>query len=582
MPLPPKPKGKPDDLAEVERALSVLQGRHPEHERARRQDEEARARRVAQLDTVARSETTKTRSRYLRLGAITIPVVALVGFVGMLATREMGRREKVATVGEPFRALGFAAVDTSAPASTGSLDVTPDPGCFVALATGDAPIRVTRGATAPQPPAASPVLFCTCASERIGLSADVAAGGGLLLMRADAATLGGSRAFAFAPFKPASTLRADDACSDASLDAWIDAKRYPAAAASGPWLESWPHRAALSAAGFRTTVVGSPTVPFVVVDVPKESCILAMSSAPDDKLGVRMRGGVMAFTDVAGTLARCAQADGTVVVSREGKGEIVVMVAPAAGIGGMLGLREIARDQAIVIAGASVPATDHAWDAKQVLLASLIPEGTINTAIAPDVAADPEARVATLSFETPNALIPETPENTYSYCDPPLDAKMRESTCVFSGVQKWRTEAGSEAVGGMARSKLPFWLFAMHTANDPNALKGMTQLFALARRLGRDNFTPTTLEALTELPTGVEVLGRKGEDAIVVVGVAPSEPFVYPLTDGPAWSLDGAPRIVPARPLEKILLTAPQVKSLPPKASRRTVVFRRQKPEPKP
>jgi hypothetical protein len=582
MPLPPKPKGKPDDLAEVERALSVLKGRHPEHERARRQDEEARARRVAQLDTVARSETTRSRSRYLRLGAIAVPVVALVAFVGMLATREMGRRERVEKIGAPFTALGFAPVDTSAPASAGSLDVNAEPGCFVALATGDAPIRVTRGAGAAEAPAASPLLFCTCASERIGLSADVAAGGGVLLMRADAATVGGSRAFAFAPFKPASTLRADDACSDASLDAWIDAKRYPAPAASGPWLESWPHRAALTGAGFRTTATGSPTAPFVVVDVPKESCILAMSSVPGDKISIRMKGGVMAFTDVAGMIARCAQADGTVLVSREGKGELVVMVAPAASVGGMLGLREIARDHGIVIGGSNVPAADHAWDAKQVLLASQIPEGTINTAIAPDVAADPAARVVTLSFETPNALAPETPENTYSYCDPPLDATMREATCVFSGAQKWRTEAGSEAIGGIARSKLPFWLFAMQSASDPVALKGMTQLFALARRLGRDSFTPTTLEALTELPNGVEVLGRKGEDAIVVVGVAPTEPFVYPLTDGPAWSLDGAPRIVPARPLEKILLTAPQLKNLPPKASRRTVVFRRQKPDPKP
>lgn len=582
MPLPPKPKGKPDDLAEVERALSVLQGRHPEHERTRREDQEARARRVAQLDTVARIETTKTRSRYLRLGAIAVPVVALLGFVGTLATREMRRRERVEKVGAPFRALGFAPVDTSAPASAGSLDVTVEPGCFVALATGDAPIRVTRGAGAAEAPAASPLLFCTCASERIGLAADVAAGGGVLLMRADAAMLGGTRAFAFAPFKPASTVRADDACSDASLDAWIDAKRYPAAAASGPWLDSWPPRAALASAGFRTIVAGSPTMPFVVVDVPKESCILAMSSVSGDKLGLRMKGGVMAFTDVAGTLARCAQADGTVLVSREGKGELVVMVAPAASIGGMLGLREIVRESGIVIAGANVPATDHAWDAKQVLLASLIPEGTINTATAPDVAADPEARVVVLSFETPNALAPETPENTYSYCDPPLDAKMREATCVFSGAQRWRTEAGSEAIGGMARSKLPFWLYAMHTTSDPNALKGMTQLFALARRLGRESFTPTTLEALTELPNGVEVLGRKGEDALVVVGVAPSEPFVYPLTDGPAWSLDGAPRIVPARALEKVLLTAPQLKNLPPKASRRTVVFRRQKPDPKP
>ena len=42
---PPKKPKTPDDLAEVERALSVLKGRNPEFERARREDEEARAQR---------------------------------------------------------------------------------------------------------------------------------------------------------------------------------------------------------------------------------------------------------------------------------------------------------------------------------------------------------------------------------------------------------------------------------------------------------------------------------------------------------------------------------------------------------
>ena len=290
----------------------------------------------------------------------------------------------------------------------------------------------------------------------------------------------------------------------------------------------------------------------------------------------------MAMSDVAGTLARCAQGEGTMLVTREGKGELVVMLAPAVALGGLQGLLEVMRDNALVVAASSVPPADRSWDAKQVLLASQVPEATISTASAPDVPADNDARVAALSFETANALIPETPENTYSYCDPPLDAKMRAATCVFSGAQKWRTESGAEAVGGLARAKLPFWLFAMQATSDPNALKGMTQLLTLARRLSRDHFTPTTLEALTELPTSVEVLGRKGEDAIVAVGVAPSEPFVYPLTDGPAWALDGPPRIVPTRPLEKVTLISPQVKNLPPKASRRTVVFRRQKSDPTP
>lgn len=575
MPEPPKPKGKTDDLAEVERALSVLKGRHPEHERARRQDEEARARRASQLDREARAESSLARSRYLRLAAIGVPVAALVIFVGVLGKREMRRREHVEQAGEPFRAFGFANLETSSPSSTGTLETTVDPGCFLAVSTDSVPITVSRNGTALDGTGASPVLFCTCASERIGLHADAASGGGLLLMRADPATVGGSRAFAFSAFKPASTLRTDDACSDASLDAWVEAKRYPRIATDGPWLSAWPARAPLVAAGFQVVADAPPGVPFVVVDVPKESCLLATSGDAADRLGIRLKGATMAMSDVAGTLVRCAEAEATMLVTREGKGEVAVMVAPAVALGGLQGFLELARDNDLAVAASNVPPADRAWDAKQVLVASLVPEGTITTASAPDVPADADARVAALSFETANALLPETPENTYSYCDPPLDAKMRQATCVFSGAQKWRTESGAEAVGGLARAKLPFWLFVMQTATDPNALKGMTQLLTLARHLHREHFTPTTIEAVTELPAGAEILGRAGEDAVVAVGTSPVEPFVYPLTDGPAWTIDSPPRIVPARALQKIMLSAPQLKNLPPKATRRTVVFRR-------
>lgn len=574
MPLPPKTKGKPDDLHEVERALSVLQGRHPEHERARREDEEARARRAAQIDRAANVESKQARSRYLRVGAIAVPVLLLLGFFVALGRREMARRANVEKASEPFRGSGFVAVETSSPSATGSLEATVEPGCILAVSTDPAPIKVTRAGSTSE--GAGPVLFCTCTSERIALSSTVASNGGLVLMRADAALLGGSRALSFASIKPGSTLRTDDACSEASFDAWLAAKRHPAPPVDGAWLASSPRRAPLVAAGFRQAFNAGTKAPFLVVDVPKDSCVIATSSVPSDRLGLRLEGGERPITDAPGTFARCAQAERTAVVSREGSGELVVLVAPAAGVGGMQGLREVAHESGLTLSVTNIPAADRPWDAKQALAASQIPEADIVIGAAPDVPVEQDTRVATLSFETPNALTPETPSETFSYCEPPLEATMRQATCVFSGPQKWRTEAGAETVGGIARAKFPFWLFAMQSANDPNALKGITQLFALARRLGRDGFVPTTLEALTELPTGVEVLGRTGEDAVVAVGVAPMAPWVYPLSDGPAWSLGDAPRIVAVRPLEKVILNA-SIKALPPKGSRRTVVFRRQK-----
>ena len=574
MPLPPKPKGQPDDLHEVERALSVLQGRHPEHERARREDEEARKSRAAALDKEARTASSQSRVRRLRLAAIAVPVVALVGFLALLANREMGRRARVEQTLAPFRPFGFTTVETSSASATGTLEATPDQGCFLAVATGNAQVKVTRGATTES--GASPVLFCTCANEHIGLAAEVGPDGSVALLRTDTPAIGGSRAFSFAPFKPGSTLRSDDACSEASLDAWIDAKHYPAAPTDGPSLGTWPPRQPLVAAGFKPVALGAATTPFVVVDIPKESCVVTTSSDPADRVSLRLKGGAVVVPPTAGVVVRCAQAEGTFVVTREGKGELAVLVAPAAGLGGMTGLQEHAKDFSIPLALTVLPSADRAWDAKQVLLASQIPEADIKTAAAPEIPVDKDSRVAALSFETPNALVPETPDEIYSYCNPPLDAKVRAATCVFSGPQKWRTDGGAESVAGIARARLPFWLFAMQTVTDPVALKGMTQLFTLARRLTRDGFTPTTLEALTELPTGVEVLGRTGEDAVVAVGVIPTAPFVYTLSDGAPWTLDTAPRVVPVKVLEKVVLTS-TLKTLPPKPARHTVVFRRTK-----
>ena len=59
------------------------------------------------------------------------------------------------------------------------------------------------------------------------------------------------------------------------------------------------------------------------------------------------------------------------------------------------------------------------------------------------------------------------------------------------------------------------------------------------------------------------------------MGVAPSDPFVYPLADDVAWTLDEPPQIALVKPLEKVTLVT-SLKKLPPIGTRRTVVFRRQ------
>lgn len=580
MPAPPtKPKKGPDDLHEVERALSVLQGRHPEHERARREDAETRERRAALLDTVARSDAKRARSRRALIGVVVLPVLALFAYIGVFGRREMARRAQIDAVSESFRAHGFTALDTSLRGSTGTAEATAEPGCMLAVSTDTKPVTITRGGGGNTLNSAAPALFCTCASEKITVTSPVGGAGGVALLRADPALIGGSRAFGYAPFKPASSHVTDEACAEASLDAWVEAKHYPHAPVDDAWLSAVPARAALGAAGFHVTVVGRPDQRFVVVEVPRETCVLAASEGKDDRLVLRVKGEPAPVADARAVIGRCAQTETTLLVSREGAGQLTVLIAPAAKVGGALGLRETTSSAGLSIAAIAITATDHAWDAKQLLLASAIPEAIITTAAAPDVALDADARIVALSLETPSALRPDTAPGVQSACLPALDAKTPSAICVFSGVQKWRSPSnasGDLPVGGLARSKLPFWLYTMQGVKEPAALEGITKLLAVARVLARQGFAPTTLEALIEQPLGVEVLGRTGEDAVVAVGVAPSEPWVYPLSDDAPWTLDSPPQIALVKPLQKVTLTT-TLKKLPPASTRRTVVFRRQK-----
>ena len=568
---PPKPKA-PDDLAEVERALSVLQGRHPEHERARREQEEARKKRQDELEAKARAELVVVRKRQAKIGAIVAAVLVVAGVAVVIFRREIARRGKLEQSTDPYRAMGFVVADTASRSTPGKLEATTEAGCYLAVSTDAAPIEVNRnGAIAKGP---GPVLFCGCDGAPVTITSEVSEGGGLSIMKADAAVIGGSKAVAFSPVKPGTVLKSDESCAEQTLDAWIEAKRFPAAAPDEKWLAD-AKRGPLANAGAKALTTLKADLPFAVVEVPKESCLVAVSDAVTDKLSLRAKGGSSPFPATDGSFVWCAQAEVTYVLQREGKGAVTAFAVPAARTGGVRGLRDVLRASGLSIDAIAVAPNDLGWDAMQYLIASGVPEALVTTASAPDVAPDPEARLVALTFTTPNALQPELQTDTFSYCEPALDEKMRESTCLFSGSQTWRAN-GKEASGGLARAKLPFWLFGLQGVNDPVALKAGIALVDLARRLKKDGFEPTTLEAITEQPNGIDVLGRANEDAIVAVGVAPAEPWVFPYTNGPAWTLDGDPLVIPIKTLETLKLTSTNKgRTLPPKEKRRSVVFRR-------
>lgn len=587
-PPPPKPKGQ-DDLAEVERALSVLQGRDPEFERARRQDEEARAKRRALLDKAAQAEGRKGRTRrfVFVIGGVVVAGVVIVA--GIVAKIELDRRGRIEKASESVRAGGFGIVAMSGRAAPGTLEETLDKGCLTAVSTGDAPIEVAR-ASGDAIKGKGPLLFCTCATEKLTITSKVDDAGGLALLRAESAAVGGSKAFAFLPIKPGTTARTDDACAEQSLDAWLDAKRLPPPAPlEEKWLKEDAKRAAtFEGAGFET--IGGVTAdrPFGVVALPKESCVVAVGK-PGDALTLRLRGGATPIAKADSAFAWCASGEQTAVVERAQHataGDVTVIAAPASRVGGTVGLGEILDAARLKIGEKAifVPPADHAWNAKQLLVASAVPEGLVTMATAPDIPVDNDARLASVSFGGPKALVADPAEEVFSFCDPILSDTSLDAMCVFTGPHAWKISS-SESVAGVARAKLPFWLFGLQEAKEPAAMKVAADIVTFTRRMKRQGFEPTAMEAMTETPNGVDVLGRANEDAIVAFGLAPVEPWIFPYSDDPkaAWNITtGEPRVVPVKVLERVKLVTTTKGTLPSKETRRSVVYRRQAKKPEP
>src|SRR5688572_9837148 len=161
------------------------------------------------------------------IGVDAVILVGVAAFAGSVFRTEVERRGRIDKASDSYRATGFTIIETSGRGSPGTLEYTPEKGCLIAVSTGDAPIRVAR-ASGDTIEGKGPVVFCTCASEKLTVTSKVDKEGGLGLLRIESPAVGGSKAFAFLSFKPGTTARTDEACVEQTFDAWIDGKRYPA------------------------------------------------------------------------------------------------------------------------------------------------------------------------------------------------------------------------------------------------------------------------------------------------------------------------------------------------------------------
>jgi hypothetical protein len=558
------------DLDEVDRALSILGGRHPEHERAQRESREAARKRnlAVGAELAAQQRLRRRRLIVLAVNAVAVAAVALVAL--RLVVRARRVRARITRTETPWVGRGFVEVATNTMTAGLSLDLDlPGDSCFATVtdAAGAMVLRQDRATT----DGVRSIAWCSCGPAHVTVQAPAdAASGGFGVLRIAAGALGGPLARGWLDFAPGAWAAGGDECADAVLDAWIAGHGQPAVAPDKAWLEETRARASLVRDGFRAVPGVPASRPFGVVDGQASTCFLA-SSPSGEALSLRATGGARRAHG-SGAMGWCTAASVTTSVWRDGHGPVAVVAAPAERLGGLLGLREAAAEAGIPLAldALWVDDADLGWNAAAMLRASGL-SGTPRSL--PPLAGPPDARIVALTLGA-SAEVAYDPASAVVACDPPLAAAatLRASVCATSvDVSWWRKTDGAAAE---APAGLPVWLAPLESHREPDAVARIPELLGLARGLVRAGFTPTVLEGVTELPDGVRIIGRAGEDAVVAVGVGQHPPWVFPYTSGVPWDLGDAPVVVPLEPGETVKLTTSPLPATPPD-KRRTVVFRR-------
>ncbi len=593
-PAPPPPDDRKGGLDEVERALSVLGGRHPEQVRAEREAAEAAARRRRQLEGEMAAERAAARRRVLVWGVAALALAA-AGF--FTYRRVAARRALEAAVGvpmAPLEAAGFTPLPRSWTDSQVRAELdTADGTCYalVALPAG-AKVHVDRPTGAAD--AVSGSIMCACGSEHVVATTPPGAGHALRVLSVAGASLGGPRALAFHFAHVPPVLPGAGACADDMLESWVQSGKLPPADLDASWLAAHP---AMKEAGFVPVGAAAPNLPLVAVTAaspdaaagagspasPDASdagaataaaarCFVAASDAPGDRLGLSGPRGLHPVDGARGAIAWCDSLNETLLVSRKGTGKVYVSAAPSRRLGGPLGLRELLQTASIAPVEVWEPDDERAALAADTLRASVVPDPKVRVADALLVAQAADARVLAFSIAGGRAYVPTDAPDAFFLCAPPMSAATPDTVCVQSRAMDWHLP-GPDVIGGVAYGPLPFWMGALAGEKDPEVLGPEMQLLALSRALSRRGFDPTIIEGVTERPDGVEILGRSGEDAVVAVAVWPARPWVRPYTDGPSWELDGGPRVVPLAGGQRVVLHT-DVRAPVGLDARRTVVFR--------
>lgn len=580
------------DLAEVERAIAILEGREDSNREdvafARKEAERLRGAVNSALERIDQN-LREARQAQIRRGAAIALTVVLVGTVAFLIVPRVqswfsGRARSTQAAQQaaaPFVREGFVEIETSA--GTAPLTVNAERGkCYVAVAgsaDGAARVRVDRGPVSAE---GTSVGVCACSLEDLRFSTSGPEPIELRVLAAPDSVTGGADLLPILAASPDARVveAVDRQCAEESIDAFI--------AAHPPGGAGEPRETRVEALGLRRVASAPPEMPLVVLPAEKDACFLAQSENEEDSLSLRLKGGErpVPIQRVKGAVALCGRSLAGVSVWREGRGEVAVFSAPAARVGGLLGMGDLSR-HAGRAATLWAPAEDLAFDAQSVLLASgLAPLGPGDSGESGESGGKPAAgpsgaagqRAAApgeyalfLAVSTDAKSMLKVDERAPdAFCRPPVNIGVARSLCLE--VRPGALGDPAALPAGSARAKRPFWLpvARANRAQNERAL----DVLAFARRMSVAGFELTGLTGFVEIPGGVEVTGRSGEKEIVALTVSQSPPYVHPLTDGPAWTLEGEPQVVqlPAGKSVKLKATAPFVG---PRTGRETIIWRR-------
>lgn len=589
--------GFDDELIEIERASAILHQRDPSQaaqvvSALRAREAEARRREEA-AQKIREAAAKRRRVRRMRL-AIVAGALALVGLAAIPLTRAVLNEAKRADAlraaldkaGEPVSRLGFGTGEEwlDVPPA-GMVFEVPRNTCSVVIGIAEGgtdllPLRVSREGIDPIEFGGG-IIWCSCEKEQASVVFRDSSDKRLALryLTAKMGSVGGIEVLNGLK-KPGYLVAPDEqafGCADAAFSAWAQTGGHGALDVLDEASER--HIDAFRRENFVPLGRLSASKRFAVVPSQPNRCYLALPFGKKAPITLRNTAGRRLVQDSFRAMGWCSyKRDRAYSLWRKelGDPEVIVLEVPAQRVGGLTGLREAALRNGAKRLETVIENEDLAPDATASLLASGIVETTIIPGTETGLPGNANSQVVAFGLHDTSSFLPDVAPRVPLACDPELipAAPFQTYVCVQARPQQWRRE-GAVDTQGAAEGRLPFWATMLADTNDPEALAAVARMLAFARRMTLLGFEPTTTDGVKDSPFGGEVLGRPEKSEAIAVGLAKRPPWIHPLTDGGAWTLDGELPISKVRLGESIKVRTRSGTLGPDPNSRRVVVWRK-------